>query len=422
MRVGLLAIILAAAILASGLPHQASAGTTVRLSASQIVADMGAGWNLGNQLEANANGVPSETAWGQPTITQGLIDKVKAVGFKTIRIPVSYLRNIGSGPNYTINAAWLNRIQQVVNYAYDRGMYVLVNMHGDGYKTVSGSWLICDSSSQTAIKAKYQKVWQQIATRFRDYDQHLILESMNEEFDGQFGRPTQPCYSNINSYNQIFVDTVRRTGGNNSSRWLLVPGWNTNIDYTTGNYGFALPTDQYRSGSIPSGEQRIMISVHYYDPWDFTGTESGTITQWGRAATNPSRRSTWGQEDYLDGQLKKTHDKFVARGYPVVVGEYGSIDKSSFDSSNNRYRADYARAIVATAKKYGAATVYWDNGATGRYGFGLINRRTYAVSQQGIVNAIMSGVGGQQLRNRSVGEASCPTRLASSAWPVRSCD
>jgi endoglucanase len=387
-----LALMLSVVASVAGLTNQASADTSTRLNASQIVADMGAGWNLGNQLEANSNGYPSETAWGQPTITQALIDKVKSAGFKTIRIPVSYLGHIGPAPDYRINAAWLNRIQEVVNYAYNRGLYVLINMHGDGYKTIYGSWLICDSSNQTAIRAKYQKVWQQIATRFQNYDQRLILESMNENFDGQFGRPTQPCYSNINSYNQIFVDTVRRTGGNNASRWLLVPGWNTNIEYTAGNYGFVLPTDQYRSPSIPSNEQRIMISVHYYDPWDFAGEESGTITQWGRGATNPARTSTWGQEDHLDAQLKKMYDKFVVRGYPVVVGEYGAIDKSSFDSSNPRYRADYARAVVSTAKKYGAATVYWDNGATGRYGFGLINRRTLAVSHQGVINAIMSGL------------------------------
>ncbi|MGW0521651.1 glycoside hydrolase family 5 protein [Crossiella sp. NPDC003009] len=392
IKVGFLAAVLAVAASASGLASPASAAPVNQLNAAQIVANMGAGWNLGNQLEANINGTPGETAWGQPTITQALIDKVRAAGFKTIRIPVSYLRHIGAGPNYTINSSWLNRIQEVVNYAYNRGLHVLINMHGDGYKTISNSWLICDSSAQATIKAKYQKVWQQIAQRFQNYDQRLILESMNENFDGQFGNPTQPCYSNINSYNQIFVDTVRRAGGQNSSRWLLVPGWNTNIDYTAGNYGFVLPTDQYRSPSIPANEKRIMISVHYYSPWDFAGEEKDTITQWGRGSTNPARKSTWGQEDYLDSQLKKMYDTFVRKGYPVVVGEYGSIDKSSADSSNNRYRADYARAIVSVSKKYGAATVYWDNGETGRHGFGLFNRRTLAVTQQGIINAIMSGL------------------------------
>jgi endoglucanase len=368
----------------------ASAEALAQPSASQLVADMGAGWNLGNTLEANVDGIPSETAWGNPAATQALIDRVRAAGFKTIRIPVSYLGHIGAGPNYTINSSWLNRVEEVVNYAHSRGLYVLINMHGDGYKTVSGSWLICDSSSQTAIREKYQKVWQQIATRFQGYNERLIFESMNENFDGQYGTPTQPCYQNINAYNQIFVDTVRRTGGTNSSRWLLVPGWNTNIDYTVGNYGFVLPTDQYRSSAIPGSEQRIMISVHYYDPWDFTGTEDGNITQWGPAATNPSKTSTWGQEDFMDAQLKKMYDTFVVRGYPVFVGEYGAIDKTSADSSNNRYRADFARALVATAKKYGAATAYWDNGYNGQYGFGLFDRSSATVTQQGIIDAIMS--------------------------------
>ncbi|WP_410571284.1 glycoside hydrolase family 5 protein [Amycolatopsis sp. cmx-4-61] len=388
LRSAFLAVTLAVTAGFSGVAPASAGG----LNAAQIVAEMGAGWNLGNQLEASSNGVPSETAWGQPTVTQALIDKVKAAGFRTIRIPVSYLNYIGAGPDYTVNAAWLNRVQQVVDYAYNRGLYVLVDMHGDGYKTVNGSWLICDSGNQATVKAKYQKVWQQVAARFAGYDQHLVLEAMNEEFDGQYGNPTQPCYSNINAYDQIFVDTVRKAGGNNGSRWLLVAGWNTNIDYTTGNYGFVMPTDQFRSPSVPAGEKRMMISVHYYSPWDFAGEENGTITQWGRGAANPSKKSTWGQEDYLDAQLKSVRDTFVAKGYPAIVGEYGSIDKSSFDSANNRYRADFARAVVSTAKKYGAATVYWDNGNNGQYGFGLFDRRSYAVTHQGIIDAILGGL------------------------------
>lgn len=378
---------------AYGVTRPAAADVTPRLNASQLVADMGAGWNLGNSLEANSNGVPSETAWGNPVVTQALIDRVRAAGFKTIRIPVSYLGHIGAGPNYTVDAAWLSRIQQVVDYAHGRGLYVLINMHGDGFKSVAGSWLICDAADQTTVRDKYQKVWQQIATRFSGYNDRLIFESMNENFDGQYGNPTQPCYSNINAYNQIFVDTVRRTGGVNASRWLLVPGWNTNIDHTVGS-GFVIPTDQYRSSSVPAAEQRLMISVHYYDPWDFAGQEDGTITQWGAGATNPAKKSVWGQEDFLDGQLKKVYDKFVTRGYPVFVGEYGSIDKTTYDAASNRYRADYARAVVATAKKYGAATAYWDNGWNGQHGFGLFDRSSGTVTQQGIIDAIMSGVGG----------------------------
>lgn len=363
-----------------------------QLNATQIVSAMGAGWNLGNQLEASSNGTPSETAYGNPVVSKSLIQAVKAAGFNTIRIPVSYLNKIGSAPNYTIDAAWLARVKQVVDYAYSLGMYVVINIHGDGYNSVTGSWLLCNSSDQTTIKAKYQKVWQQIANTFINYNQHLVFESMNEEFDGTYGTPNTTYYSNINAYNQIFVDTVRQTGGNNSARWLLIPGWNTNIDYTANNYGFALPTDKYRSSTVPSSEKRIMISVHYYSPWDFCGDESGTITQWGATATNSSKKSTWGQEDYLNSEFSSMYNKFVTQGYPVVIGEYGSIDKTSFDSTNNTYRAAFAKAVCSTAKKYKCVPVYWDNGFNGQYGFGLFNRSTYAVTQQGIINAIMSGI------------------------------
>ena len=156
----------------------------------------------------------------------------------------------------------------------------MINIHGDGYNTIDGSWLLCNGKNQTEIKKKYKKVWKQIAERFKNYDEHLLFESMNEEFDGSYSEPNKEYYQNINDYNQIFVDTVRKTGDNNTKRWLIIPGWNTNIDYTAGDYGFKLPTDQYRDKSIDKEEQRIMISVHYYSPWDFCGGENGVITQW----------------------------------------------------------------------------------------------------------------------------------------------
>ena len=183
----------------------------------------------------------------------------------------------------------------------NNGLYAIINMHGDGYTTLDGGWLFCGSSNQTAIKAKYKAVWKQIATKFKNYDQHLVFESMNEEFDGTYGTPSSTAYANINAYNQIFVDTVRQTGGNNAKRWLMIPGWNTNITYTVGNYGFSLPTDNYRDSSIST--PRIMISVHYYDPWDFCGEESSNVTQWGETATNSSKISSWRDESALKSQF-----------------------------------------------------------------------------------------------------------------------
>ena len=268
-------------------------------------------------------------------------------------------------------------------------MYAIVNMHGDGYTTVSGGWLLCASSDQTKIKAKYKACWEQIADRFKNYDEHLIFESMNEEFDGTYGTPNKKAYNNINDYNQIFVDTVRQTGGNNDRRWLLIPGWNTNINYTADNYGFVLPTDQYLSSDIASGEKRIMISVHYYDPWDFCGTESADKTQWGSEATNQSKVPTWGDESYMASQFKKMNDKFVSQGYGVIIGEFGAINKANYDSRNKACRADYYQKVCYYAKQYELVPVAWDNGFDGDYGFCLINRYSCQVTHQDIIDAMM---------------------------------
>ena len=385
------------------------------LDQSQITEAMGAGWNLGNQLEASNGGTPSETAYGNPVISEDLIKAVKKAGFRSIRIPVSYLSKIGSEPDYTIDSAWLDRVQQVVDMCMDNDLYAIINMHGDGYTSVTGGWLYCgdDDSGQEQIKAKYKACWKQIATRFQSYDEHLIFESMNEEFDGGYGNPPAKAYANINAYNQIFVDTVRQTGGNNDKRWLLIPGWNTNINYTADNYGFQLPTDSYRSGDIAADEQRIMISVHYYDPWDFCGTEDGSVTQWGDAVTDSSKKASWGDESYLKSQFQKLQSVFVQKGYPVVIGEYGSIDKSTDDSVNAASRVEFARKVCSYAKKDGLIPVYWDNGYNGHYGFGLFNRYNSQVTQQEIIDGIMEVYG--SATGTSTPETTTATPSASAA-------
>ena len=359
------------------------------LNRQQITEAMGVGYNLGNSLEANSGGTPNETAWGNPVLSKEFVLAAKAAGFQSIRIPVSYLSKIDDNNGYKIDSAWLDHVQEVVDYCVQNDMYAIVNMHGDGYTTVSGSWLLCASSDQTKIKAKYKACWEQIADRFKNYDEHLIFESMNEEYDGTYGTPNKTAYNNINDYNQIFVDTVRQTGGNNDRRWLLIPGWNTNINYTADNYGFVLPTDQYLSSDIASGEKRIMVSVHYYDPWDFCGTESADKTQWGSEATNQSKVPTWGDESYMASQFKKMNDKFVSQGYGVIIGEFGAINKANYDSRNKACRADYYQKVCYYAKQYELVPVAWDNGFDGDYGFCLINRYTCQVTHQDIIDAMM---------------------------------
>ena len=390
----LLAGAMTAAVAGCGKNSDSKAKDTAKkwteLDQTQITEAMGLGWNLGNQLEASSGGLPSETCWGNPEVTKELIDTVKAQGFKTVRIPVSYLDMIGDGPDYKIDTDWLDRVQEVVDYVVNNDMFAIVNMHGDGYYTVDHSWLLCaeDDDKQTEIKDKYGKVWTQIADRFKDYDQHLIFESMNEEFNNDYGKPDEKAYDNINAYNQIFVDSVRATGSNNEKRWLLLPGWNTNIDYTAGDdYNFKIPTDK---GCKADGK-RIMISVHYYDPFNFTIDENKTAkTQWGKYAVK--NYDNWGQEDHVDSQMALLNKKFVSQGYPVVIGEFGAQDKTEKFADYNEFRRYWSEYLIKAAKKNGVVCVYWDNGYNGNKGFGIINRFDYTITQPDLIAGMMRAI------------------------------
>ena len=390
----LLAGVMTAAVAGCGKNSDSKAKDTAKkwteLDQTQITEAMGLGWNLGNQLEASSGGLPSETCWGNPEVTKELIDTVKAQGFKTVRIPVSYLDMIGDGPDYKIDTDWLDRVQEVVDYVVNNDMFAIVNMHGDGYYTVDHSWLLCaeDDDKQTEIKDKYGKVWTQIADRFKDYDQHLIFESMNEEFNNDYGKPDEKAYDNINAYNQIFVDSVRATGSNNEKRWLLLPGWNTNIDYTAGDdYNLKIPTDK---GCKADGK-RIMISVHYYDPFNFTIDENKTAkTQWGKYAVK--NYDNWGQEDYVDSQMALLNEKFVSQGYPVVIGEFGAQDKTEKFADYNEFRRYWSEYLIKAAKKNGVVCVYWDNGYNGNKGFGIINRFDYTITQPDLIAGMMRAI------------------------------
>ena len=390
----LLAGVMTAAVAGCGKNSDSEAKDTAKkwteLDQTQITEAMGLGWNLGNQLEASSGGLPSETCWGNPEITKELIDTVKGQGFKTVRIPVSYLDMIGDGPDYKIDTDWLDRVQEVVDYVVDNDMFAIVNMHGDGYYTVDHSWLLCaeDDDKQTEIKDKYGKVWTQIADRFKDYDQHLIFESMNEEFNNDYGKPDEKAYDNINAYNQIFVDSVRATGSNNEKRWLLLPGWNTNIEYTAGDdYNFKIPTD---NGCKADGK-RIMISVHYYDPFNFTIDENKTAkTQWGKYAVK--NYDNWGQEDYVDSQMALLNEKFVSQGYPVVIGEFGAQDKTEKFADYNEFIRYWSEYLIKAAKKNGVVCVYWDNGYNGNKGFGIINRFDYTITQPDLIAGMMRAI------------------------------
>lgn len=373
------------------------------IPADKIAAVLSPGWNLGNQLEGitlktnTETGVtvtyPSETAYIDTKITKELFQAVKKEGFKFVRIPVSFFSYIDDENNYTIDANWLSRLQEVVDMAIDANLYCMIDLHGDAYYTIKNSWLLCAKEDQEEIIEKYSAIWKQIAQTFRDYDESVLFESMNEVFDGNYNGPIPYAYENINTYNDVFVKTVRSTGGNNERRWLLIPGWNTNINATVNGFGtsgnFRLPNDEY-----------LMVSVHYYDPWGFCGGENGVATQWGSFASKKDKVN--GSESSMAKQFNKLQETFTSKGIPVVIGEWGSIDKTEDDNENSVYRTYYAKKLCENAKRTGCVPVIWDNGWNGKYGFSLFNRGTKAddegnivkgsvsVSQREIIDAIMS--------------------------------
>ena len=376
-----------------------TAKSDYRVSAAEIAEKMGAGWNYGNTLEANTEGTPDETVWGNPRASQAMVDAVAEAGFRTVRIPISFLSKINDSCGYKIDGEWLERIAEVVDYCYNKELFVIINIHGDGYHTIKGGWLLCNGNDQVYIKEKFAAVWRQIAERFADYDEHLIFECMNEVFDGIYHTPVAEYYENINDYNQIFVDTVRSSGGKNTHRWLMAAGWNTDINYTCGGYGFRFPKD---SCNTPDNG-RLILSVHCYDPWDYCGEEKKSVCLWGEkgqeivelGSADPQYKADWGEEKHITAQFRMLKERYVDRGIPVIIGEYGCIDRSDETVIPERItenRAYYDGFIAGTAAQNGLVPVYWDNGFNGKFGLGLFDRRAVTKTQPEIIDAIIKAV------------------------------
>lgn len=330
------------------------------LTALEATRLMGNGINLGNTLEACDNNVgiktntplSYETHWGQPKTTQAMIDGMKAAGFDTIRIPVAWMTNathLYEG-NYTIDADYMDRVEEVVRYARKAGMYVIVNDHWDGgWYGMFGS----ESAETRALAMEaYKGMWQQIAERFRDYSDYLIFESANEELGTRFDENSalycsdsvvtylndDERYALTNEINQTFVDVVRATGGNNATRFLLIAGYGTNIDQTCDDR-FQMPKD--------TAVSKLMVSVHYYDPWSYCGASSAaSATKWGKVS----------DYEYMDQQLAKM-TKFTEAGYGVVIGEYGALPCSDGLKDNT---LAYHTAFLDTCTKYNLTNCLWD--------------------------------------------------------------
>ena len=255
------------------------------LSSIELSQLMGLGWNLGNSLEAiyGSEGALAgdETSWGNPRISQGLIDSIKAAGFNAVRIPVSWSHQLEDEYSYTIKESWLKRVGEVVDYVISNQMYAIINIHWDG------GWMDHpDYAHQDEINYKIDAIWSQVANYFVNYPDYLLFAGTNEVHEeNQWGAPTKENVEVQNSFNQTFIDAVRNTGGKNTQRHLVVQGYVTNIDYTVRN--FIVPTD--------ISEDRMMLEVHFYDPYDFALQESGGKTQW-RSKFACGDVSNWGQE------------------------------------------------------------------------------------------------------------------------------
>lgn len=328
------------------------------ITSQQLVEDMTFGWNLGNTLDVcqadrdgdgkinehvEAGEKVDETLWGNPKATKELFTSLKKNGVNAVRIPVTWRDHMDSNGN--IDREWMDRVQQVVDYAYSQGMYVIINVHHDGGGDPKfGAWIIEESQKDynTFLK-KYKNVWKQIAERFKNYSDYLIFESMNEVgFDTLYNKNKADAYNLINKINQDFVDIIRATGGNNAKRHLLIAGYYTDIERTCDSL-YKMPDD--KAG-------RCILSVHYYTPWDFCTCDIKHT--WGT-------KSEVSQMETLIGKMKKN---FVDKGIPVIIGEYAA---SGSDLSSCIF---FIEKLNKLCSDYGIATFIWDSGRQ-------VNRKTY---------------------------------------------
>ena len=344
------------------------------MSAFTLVENLGIGYNLGNTLDSNPIGswwdpedktpYDFETQWGQPETTQEIIDFIAEKGFNVIRVPVTW--GIHCNSSDVISKAWMNRVEEVVQMVLNAGCYCILNVQHDS-GDASNSWLRADMDNYETISARFKKIWNQIATRFRDYDDKLIFEAFNEilSAQGEWGDPADPsCYTAVNKLEQDFVDEVRATGGNNEYRNLIVN------PYSAGSTaaklaGMEMPIDKHPN--------HILASVHSYDPyWFCNDTNDADSQQWYVYIFD----STCQQE--IDDIFTRLERRFSSElGMPYIVGEFGAIGKHAAMSERVKY-AQYMRQKFA---QYNTVGLWW---------MGLCDREELEWTEPDIVSALFN--------------------------------
>ena len=326
-----------------------------------IAKDMGVGWNTTNTLDATgAGGLAAETSWGNPKVTKELIKAVADRGFKTLRVPVSWSTNIGDAPNYEINFDWMARVEEVVKWALEEDMYVILNMHHDD------KYFQPTESGLASGKKYVATMWKQIATRFKRYNERLIFETLNEP--REIGHPLEwqagfvEGRKRINELHKSAVDAIRRTGGNNRYRLLMIAPWGASFNAME---GFELPNDKY-----------LMVSLHSYSPYWFC-----------LADFNPEYTLTDGHINGLKGEFDGYYNKFIAKGIPIVIGEWGAKTRNYPEGhalapgNNEKDCIRHAAIFAKEAKLRGIVPVVWD--------FGYIDRRSYKWRRPEVIDGII---------------------------------
>lgn len=340
--------------------------------ALDFVKNLKVGWNLGNTLDATANYQNEEmyeTAWGSPVITEEMILAVKQAGFNTIRIPVTWHTHMDE--SYKISDFWLNRVKEIVDYAYNNGMYVIINIHHD----TDPLYVFPSYEKLESSKEYITAVWTQLCEKFKDYGDRLIFEGINEP--RQIGTSNEwwidtksdtakECFDCIMQINQTFVDTVRASGGNNATRWLMTPSYCASYIFATDQL-FSMPNDP---------ANRTLLSVHAYEPQDFALND------------NPAKKFVIGRNsNVVDKVMDALYEKFTSKGIGVVMGEFGARNKDNLDS-----RIAYAAYYVKAARAVGISCVWWDNNAFEGNGelFGLFDRKAMEWKYPDIVIALVN--------------------------------
>ncbi|MBR8534054.1 cellulase family glycosylhydrolase [Carboxylicivirga sediminis] len=322
----------------------------------QFVAQMGVGWNLGNTLDTKD---ADETMWGNPLAQKELIDAIRAKGFKTLRVPVTWQYHMGDAPDYIIEESWLNRVKEVVNYGLDNDMYVIVNIHHDE------EWVIPAYDHLDAAKEQLAKVWTQIANHLKAYDEHLVFETLNEtRLKGsaeEWTGGTAEGRDCINQFHQVAVKAIRATGGNNSERYIMIS------PYAASSSEVAL------TGLVLPADKNLIVSVHNYFPYKFALAETDYVTSWGTDADKQA----------LDAELDRLVSLFINKDIAVVMGEWGSLNHD-----NLTHRKVHAAYFAQGCLERGICPIWWDNGSSDY--FGLIDRHTYQWVFPEIADAIIN--------------------------------